>query len=324
MSAFEQTKTEFTFVSARPQLAELNTRLQQTCPDYRMTLEPYRFVNTTTMAVYDPESSKSTYDIILCLNKDSRCISSVVGRYNASLRSMELLSKTEPEYEGRKFNLYLRTVFIWLMTYSRPSVAKIFSHSMNPISTYAMYKHFGATNQELIEFIGPRNLTPETFTLTEAKEFHTYYKEQHDQDAKNNAETKFEEMLNHGIELIIDLGQIPEDEVECMSREEQVSVIFGKTEDEAIEDIKSNMDGYAITLMIEISDNDSINDTMREILLDKLRSMKIDCSDKDPVAKRTRAAKHGKESTCKRPRGGAKTKKAKKSKKSKSRKSRQR
>jgi len=318
MSSYvEPKKTEFTFAAARSELAKLNESLKRECSGYNLTLEPYRFVNTNTMAVYDPESSKSTYDIILCLNKHSLCISSVVGRYNPGANSMELLSKTDEQYEGRKFNLYLRTVFILLMTYSRPSVSKIFSHSTNPISTYAMYKHFGPTNQELIEFIRPRTLTTETFTLTDAKEFHTYYKEQHDQDAKNNAETKFEEMLNYGIEWMIELGQIPEDEVECMSREDQVSVIFGKTETEAIEDIKSNMDGYAITLKIEISDNDSINETIRE----KLRSIKIDCSDKDPVAKRTRAANHGKKSTCKRPRGGAKTKKAKKSKKSKSRKS---
>ncbi len=315
MSAFEQKKTEFTFVSARPQLAELNTRLQQTCPDYRMTLEPYRFVNTDTMAVYDPESSKSTYDIILCLNKDSRCISSVVGRYNASLRSMELLSKTEPEYEGRKFNLYLRTVFIWLMTYSRPSVAKIFSHSMNPISTYAMYKHFGATNDVLDYWakIHTPNKTPEFFTIQDARTFHEYYKSTITQTPET-AMLELENMIDNSLDILSEEDKpdpIPTAET---ITDEVCEMLFGKSKAETIQFIMETMNSYAITLAIHFTDEN--RESIKERMYTKLGSISIICMDdaNQQLAKNPKP-------------GGAKTKKAKKAKKakkSKSRKSRQR
>ena len=39
------------------------------------------------------------------------------------------------------------------MFFVRPTIEKIYSHSTNPISTYAMYKHYHATNQDLQEYV---------------------------------------------------------------------------------------------------------------------------------------------------------------------------
>ena len=123
------------------------------------------------------EVYSETYDIILCLYYNDKCISSVIGRYDFDKKSMEILSKTNKEFENRKYNLYLRTAFIYLMCFIKPDIDTIYSFSENPISTYTMYKYFHASNDELNEYIKYNNLTPNTFTFEDAKQFHEYLKE---------------------------------------------------------------------------------------------------------------------------------------------------
>lgn len=126
----------------------------------------------TTAEVYS-----EMYDIILCLYYNDKCISSVIGRYDYDKKSMEILSKTNKEFENRKYNLYLRTAFIYLMCFIKPDIDTIYSFSENPISTYTMYKYYHASNDELNVYIQDNDLTPDTFTFNDAKQFHEYLKE---------------------------------------------------------------------------------------------------------------------------------------------------
>lgn len=123
------------------------------------------------------EVYSETYDIILCLYYNDKCISSVIGRYNSNDKSMEILSKTNKDFEKRKYNLYLRTCFIYLMCFAEKDIDTIFSFSENPISTYTMYKYYHASNPELHEYLQDNDLTPENFTLEDAKDFHEDFKE---------------------------------------------------------------------------------------------------------------------------------------------------
>jgi len=171
----------------RTGLDSINAALKTKCGAlYRVTLTQYRDKDETA-AVYDAFSPD--YDIILCLYHDAKCVSSITGKYSQTSKSMELLSKTNKEYEGKKINLYLRTIFIYLMlSVRRPIIETIVSHATNPISTYTMYKHYHASNQELEEYVKRHHLTPETFTPVNAKEFHDYFnkKNTHTEESAKN------------------------------------------------------------------------------------------------------------------------------------------
>jgi hypothetical protein len=174
---------------------------------------------------------------------------------------MEILSKTDPKYENRKFNLYLRTAFIYLMCFIRPTINNIFSFSVNPVSTYAMYKYYHASNEELDEFVKENHLTPETFTVENAVQFHEYFKE------KN---TKTEETAR---EELADM--LEEFSMEDLSLEEKLEGLGGwNTEEEAIEFIMTTMNSEAISLSLSLKEPN-----IKEFLLDTLSKIPIRCNE---------------------------------------------
>ena len=168
------TNTTISLAGTRTELDRINTHLRNKCgPTYRIHLDQYRFRDMDA-SVYDTTSDK--YDLLLCLYYEHKCVSSVAGRY-----SMELLSKTDHRYEGLKFNLLLRSVFMYLMCFVRPTIQTIYSYATNPISTYAMYKHYRCSNPDLQEYVAANHLTADTFTAEDARKFHQYYFERHRQ-----------------------------------------------------------------------------------------------------------------------------------------------
>jgi hypothetical protein len=238
------------------EMNDINKNLHGKCgSSYTVKLTQYRYRDVTAV-VYD-ETSDDKYDIILCLYHENKCVSSVTGRYSQSSNSMELLSKTDVKYEGKKYNLYLRTIFIYLMCFVRPTIQTIYSHATNPISTYAMYKHYHAVNPDLQEYVETHNLTPETFTLADAKKFHDYFNEKNKQTAEN-AEKILDEMLEDCEE---NTG------IECTVKE-----LGWDTKEEAIEFIITTMSDRAITLELNLK-----NESIKEFLLDKLLTTEIIC-----------------------------------------------
>jgi hypothetical protein len=180
----------------RTELETINRDLQGKCGStYRLELSQYRHRDPKAV-VYDESLSLNEYDIILCMYHENSCVSSVTGRYDQTQHSMEVLSKTDRQYEGLKYNLYLRAVFIYLMCFIRPTIQKIYSQATNPISTYTMYKHYHVTNRELQEYVQMHNLTPDTFTVEDAVKFHEYFVEK----SKHNL-VEAQEELDYNLEL---------------------------------------------------------------------------------------------------------------------------
>jgi len=227
------------------ELSKINIMVNDMCgSSYKLKLSKYRFRDPGS-AVYDETSEE--YDIILCLYHGLKCVSSVTGRYNKSDKSMELLSKTAHEYEGLKFNLYLRTIFIYLMCFVKTRINSIYSYSVNPISTYAMYKHYTASNPDLEEYAREHNLTPSTFTLEDAKKFHTYFIEKY--NTSERAKKEVEDML------------------EDFTMEE----LGWSTTEEAIEFIMTTR-SKAIILKLDLK-----TPGIKQFLLDKLSGIRITC-----------------------------------------------
>lgn len=242
-------KSQIILAGTRNELQTINKSFQSKCgATYKLELSQYKYRNLESV-VYDETSNE--YDLILCLYHGQKCVSSVTGKYNTSDNSMELLSKTAPEYEGLKFNLYLRTIFIYLMCFVRPTIKTIYSHSLNPISTYAMYKHYNASNTDLEEYARERGLTPDTFTLADATQFHTYFTEKY--RTHEHAKEELEGMLeDYSME---DLGW--------------------ETEEEAIAFIITTMPVQAITLKLNLE-----TPAIKEFLFNKLSSMEIKCENR--------------------------------------------
>ena len=243
---------------AKMELRSINQDIQAKCDtSYRLQILQYNERNEE-YAVYDDDETKG-YDILLCLYHNDKCVSSVTGRYNKSAKSMELLSKTNKEYEGFKYNLYLRSIFIYLMFFIRPAIKTIFSYATNPVSTYAMYKHYRATNPELTEYLVQHGINPETFTLEHAKNFHDYYAKKH----KHTDESAQEELET----MLLDCSEVKGEE--CT-----VEDLGWDSEKNAIDFIKSTMSFNAITLELNL-EHDS--EGLKAFLLDKIRSTQIKC-----------------------------------------------
>jgi len=165
---------------------------------------------------------------------------------------MELVSKTKEEYEGRKFNLYLRAAFLYLMTFIRPSVESVASFSINPVSTYTMYKYFHASNPDLDEYVKANGLTPESFTVSDARKYHTYFSEKY-KHTPETAKQTVKEMLEEGYSME-DLG--------WDSMEEAVQSLMSAT----------NHNDSIISLYLDIRPKE-----VQDFLLQTLSSIQVHC-----------------------------------------------
>lgn len=195
---------------------------------------------------------RTDHDVILCLYHNRRCISSVVGRYTKNDSSMEIISATDPSYENKKFNLYLRIAFVYLMSFVRPTIKHILSFSVNPISTYTMFKYFHATNPDLNEFIRKHNLTPHTFAVETARAFHEYYRAKH----KMTKEQAEEELIE-------------------MTKEHSMEEFGWDSKEEALEFIMADANTvHTITLSVPLH-----NPGIQDFLLHTLSNIAIGCSE---------------------------------------------
>lgn len=245
----------------RTGIETLNSILHEKCSrKYELKLLRYRYLDIGS-AVYHPDAE---YDIVLCLNYNGKCISSVSGLYHDGKTqdetkhyakdAIEIISKTIPEYEGRKFNLFLRFAFVYLVYFLRasPSIKTVVSFSKNTISTYAMYKYFGATNDDLTDFIKENHISYSTITIDDMKRFHDYF---------NCKYSKKEEDAIRDLDELLESGQTLED--------------FGwETREEAIQFI---MDDFLNSIPYSIPLEVDLEKTTKEEWLEKLKTIAIQC-----------------------------------------------
>lgn len=261
MSKGQTSKTEISLAGVRNEMKMINKHLQKKCDkSYEIRISQYRHRDEGAV-VYD-EANPHEYQILLCLYHHKRCVSSITGKYNKETSSMILSSKTDAQYEGKKFNLYLRTIFIYLMCFVRPTIQKIVSYATNPISIYTMYKHYHATNSDLQDYVTKHKLTPDTFTLPDAIKFHEEFIESHKQ-TRESAKEKLDEML---------------EEMEDNSEEDEeytVEDLGLGSEEEAIEAIIRTMNITEIALELNLEDEKEI----KERLLTKMRGTSIICKE---------------------------------------------
>jgi hypothetical protein len=122
-----------------------------------------------------------------------------------------------------------------------------------------MYKHYGATNPDLTEYLEQHSINPEMFTLENAKNFHDYYAEKN-KHTEQSAQEELEEML-------LDCSEVKGEE--CT-----IEDLGWDSEESAIAFIKSTMNFTAIILELKLTNN---REELKEFLLDKIKSTQIKC-----------------------------------------------
>ena len=143
-------------VHTRTTLSNLNRALQERT-NGELIMELVSFDETVSRENVSYYEEGGTPDFLLCLNTRIRneingrseihCISSIsctiIGQ------SIIISSKTHPSYEGRKYNLLLRSAIVLLAPYMEnergSSITEITSQALSSVSAYSMIKYFNAT-----------------------------------------------------------------------------------------------------------------------------------------------------------------------------------
>ncbi len=129
---------------ARKKIEEINAKLREKC-DGKLHLDLDLYENMirkrTNIALYD----NSGTEIVLCLNYSTtsayetrasvHCVSSIACKINKNAGELEISSKTNENYEGKKYNLLLRSVCFAvapLITYTKPgSITRSYNKTMS-------------------------------------------------------------------------------------------------------------------------------------------------------------------------------------------------
>jgi hypothetical protein len=197
-------------------LATLNTMLKEKCGGkLSLTFDKYKKMirksNVSAYSLSEPTSSGALApQYLLCLMYEGRCISSIELRIVSATRSVEISSKTHPSYEGRKYNLLLRTVATILasqltlpsrthtmrtrsQTISRAPrkkyVLRLVSRAINPVSTLLLVKYFNATNKEFDTYLQKEGILKPNLTMEHVRKFEEgRWDNVSDEDIENNSD----------------------------------------------------------------------------------------------------------------------------------------
>jgi hypothetical protein len=152
------------------------------------------------------EDLDTKHHLLLCLNQresSQKCISSIICKITES-NTIEISSKTRPEFEGRGYNKLLRSAIIFLAPYiihNGTRIERIVSRAINPASTYIMIKYFHAHNGEFDSYRrreGKRykDITPEDIRIFEEEKDEKIMREIGEKIGEDLDEEEYEEKLN--------------------------------------------------------------------------------------------------------------------------------
>ena len=169
---------DISFTKTRPILIRLNQLLKTKCYK-KLELELNTFekiIKRDNVSFY--ENNVDLPVLLLCLNikknGSKHCISSISCKINDLDNSIEISSKTHTDYEGKKYNLLLRSAIILLaqkIENRGQQITHIVSRAINPISAFSMVKYFNARNDELDTYMEENEIEPHKIKLEDIQNF---------------------------------------------------------------------------------------------------------------------------------------------------------
>ena len=165
-------------------LEKINDILHDKIPELSLEFNTYEeMTKGKEMSNFDIYDKSKKPALLLCLLENGKCISSISCKINPEDNAIEISSKTNKEYEGKKYNLFLRCAIVLIITHlmygDGTYFEKIISRAVNPISIYSMIAHFEATtsNEKLIEYTNEKRIDLKDLTLEQAKDFYDKLRE---------------------------------------------------------------------------------------------------------------------------------------------------
>lgn len=155
----------FDLDEAKQELEELNKQLQEKCEDLSLTVDYYKDMKTkgtASVSVYNKKYVVKNDSLLLCLNHEKNCISSLIIEPTDFTGTIEIVSRTDDRFQRRKFNKLLRAVIIIIGGFIKDDdepISLIVSKAENPISAHLMINTFKAMPSAMLD--GPR--LPEVF-----------------------------------------------------------------------------------------------------------------------------------------------------------------
>ena len=147
----------------RTKLIELNERLQKKCAQLFLQMDDYYNLPGNLDG-----STFNTGNLTLCLYYDTKCISSIDIKYVGD-NKVEISSKTLSEYEGKKYNKFLRATIIIISTFimcETMNITTLISRAINPISARLLISNFDTT------YSNSNIMDTDTITLEEFEKKH--------------------------------------------------------------------------------------------------------------------------------------------------------
>ena len=165
------------FTKTRQLLLSLNNKLHEKC-NGELTLELGFFSDMVTrenVSYYEKNTEPPIFLLCLNIKKEGKkhCISSISCKISED--EMEISSKTHQNYEGRKYNLLLRSAIVLLAPHMKnedgTQITQVVSRAINPISAFSMIKYFNATNDELDNYMEENEIEPSEIKLENIQTF---------------------------------------------------------------------------------------------------------------------------------------------------------
>ena len=165
------------FTKTRQLLLSLNNKLHEKC-NGELTLELGFFSDMVTrenVSYYEKNTEPPIFLLCLNIKKEGKkhCISSISCKISED--EMEISSKTHQNYEGRKYNLLLRSAIVLLAPHMKnedgTQITQVVSRAINPSSAFSMIKYFNATNDELDDYMEENEIEPSEIKLEDIQTF---------------------------------------------------------------------------------------------------------------------------------------------------------
>ena len=134
---------------AKAVVNDLNIELNKTCPDFKINIDyVFNLEESSFITSYSPPMVDT---LLLCLFNGNNCVSSLTVKFHfMDARKMDIDSRTDSRYEGRKFNKLLRSVLIIIAKALDERKQFVSSEAINPISALLMIKSLNAVAKNAV------------------------------------------------------------------------------------------------------------------------------------------------------------------------------
>ena len=131
--------------NAKSIVHQLNAALQPKFPEFHLHIDYLTsFPPDSVVSLYSDLFTNLYFEpqIVLCLFTGNNCVSSIT--INVTRSEMTIYSRTNEQYEGRKFNTLLRAVAIIVSKSLNERAERLVSSAVNVVSALLMIKQFNA------------------------------------------------------------------------------------------------------------------------------------------------------------------------------------